>query len=90
MVSTLVESDKPEAEIQVAIDLLGGILDMFVSVSTVFEPLESGKSSNIWITKSYDPSSHFEDASDNILQIYEDLTGEKLSMDIEPSEDEDY
>lgn len=90
MVSTMVETDKPEEEIKTAIDLLGSIQDMFVSVSTVYEPLESGKDSNVWITKSYDPSSHFEVASEDILQVYEKLTGEKLDLNIEPDEEEEY
>ena len=88
MVSTMVESSTPEQEIQPALNLLGTIQDMFVSVSTVYEPLEDGKTSNVWITKSYDPSSHFEVASDDILQIYEKITGEKLDLNIEPDEDE--
>lgn len=67
MVSTMVETSTPEQEIDSAIKLLGPLLDMFVSVSTVYEPLESGTSSNLWITKSYDPSSHFELASEDIL-----------------------
>jgi len=88
-VSTIVESDQPEAEIQPAINLLGGILEMFVTVNQLYDPLEDGKNSNLWITKSYDPSSHFEVASEEILQIYEKITGEKLDMNIEPDSDEE-
>ena len=90
MVSTTVETANPEAEIQPAIDLLGDIMDMFVSVSTVYEPLADGKDTNLWVTSSYDPSSHFEVASEDILSIYEKVTGEKLDLNIEPSEEEDY
>lgn len=90
MVSTMVETDTPEKEIQPALNLLGPILDMFVSVSTVYEPLDSGKENGVWITKSYDPSSHFEEASQDILDVYERLTGEKLDLNIEPDEDEEY
>tara|TARA_B110000285_G_C15068680_1_gene586675 strand:+ start:1202 stop:1465 length:264 start_codon:yes stop_codon:yes gene_type:complete len=71
MVSTTVETDEPESEIKTALDLLGPSLDMFVNVSTNYSPLESGKETNLWITKSYDPSSHFEIASEDILHIYE-------------------
>ena len=71
MVSTTVETDEPESEIKTALDLLGPSLDMFVNVSTNYSPLESGKETNLWITKSYDPSSHFEIASGDILHIYE-------------------
>ena len=90
MVSTMVETSSPEQEIKPALDLLGPILDIFVSVTTVFDPLESGANNNVWISKSYDPSSHFEVASEDILQIYEKLTGEKLDLNIEPDEEEDY
>ena len=87
MVSTTVESDNPEQEIQPAIDLLGPILDMFVSVSTTYEPFENGKENNLWISKSYVASTHFEIASEDILNMYEKITGEKLDMNIEPDED---
>lgn len=89
MVSTTVETNQPEQEIQSAIGLLGPILEMFVSVSVLYDPLEDGKSSNLWITKSYDPSSHFEIASNDILDIYQRLTGEKLDLNIE-ADDEEY
>ena len=62
-VSALVETDNPTDEIKPAIDLLGPILDIFFSISDIHHPLEDGKESNLWITKSYDPSSHFEIAS---------------------------
>jgi Rab GDP dissociation inhibitor len=89
IVSTTVESAHPEKEIEPALALLGPILDMFVSVSTLYEPLEDGKASNLWISKSYDASSHFEVASEDILEIYEKIVGEKLDLNIEPSEDEE-
>ena len=64
---------------------------MFVSVSEVFEAKESGADSNLWITSSYDATSHFESSSEEILQIYEKIVGEKLDLNIEPNEeDEDY
>jgi len=42
------------------------------------------------VTKSYDATSHFETATDEILEIYARITGEKLDMNIEPGEDEEY
>lgn len=77
-------------EIQPAINLLGEILEMFVSVDQLFDPLEDGKISNLWITRSYDSSSHFEIASQDILDIYEKIVGEKLDMNIEPDDDDEY
>jgi Rab GDP dissociation inhibitor len=89
-ISTAIETANPMEEIQPAINLLGPILDMFVSETTLYDPLEDGKSSNLWISKSYDPSSHFEIASNDILEIYEKIVGEKLDLNIEPSDDEEY
>jgi len=63
---------------------------MFVSVSTLYEPLEDGRKSNLWISKSYDASSHFEIASNDILEIYEKIVGEKLDLNIEPNDEEEY
>jgi Rab GDP dissociation inhibitor len=77
-------------EIDPAIKLLGPILDMFVSETTLYDPLEDGKATNLWISKSYDPSSHFEVASNDILEIYEKIVGEKLDLNIEPDEEEEY
>lgn len=89
IISAQVETDKPEEEIQGAISLLGDVLEMFVSVSDVYEPTEDGKNSNLWVTKSYDASSHFEEASEEILEIYEKIVGEKLDLNIEPDENEE-
>jgi Rab GDP dissociation inhibitor len=89
-ISTTIETNNPMEEIQPAINLLGPILDMFVSESVLYDPLEDGKASNLWISKSYDPSSHFEVASNDILEIYEKIVGEKLDLNIEPEDDEEY
>ena len=62
---------------------------MFVSVSNLYEPLEDGMKNNLWITSSYDATSHFESASEEILQIYQKIVGEKLNLNIEPDENEE-
>lgn len=65
---------------------------MFVSVSTIYEPLDaaSQEAQGLWITSSYDATSHFETASEEILQMYEKIVGEKLDLNIEPDEEDDY
>lgn len=42
------------------------------------------------MTKSYDPTSHFESASEDILEIYEKIMGEKLDLTIMPPEEDEY
>ena len=90
IISATVETSDPASEIKPALDLLGPILECFVSVSELYSPLESGKESNLWITQSYDATSHFETAGNEILAIYEQIVGEKLDLNIEQDEEEDY
>jgi len=43
-------------------------MDMFVSVSTIFEPISAEvEAMGLWVTSSYDATSHFESASEEIL-----------------------
>ena len=91
IVSTTVETENPEAEIQPALELLGPVLEMFVSVSDIHEPINDAAAESLYITKSYDATSHFESSSRDVLAIYERITGETLDLNIQPSEDdEDY
>lgn len=89
IVSTTVETDNPEAEIQPALALLGPLLEMFVSVSDLHVPTNNGPAENLYITKSYDATSHFESSSRDVLAIYEAITGEPLDLNIQPDDDED-
>jgi len=43
IISAQVETDKPEEEIQTAISLLGDVLEMFVSVSDTYDPVDDGQ-----------------------------------------------
>ena len=91
IISTTVETEQPEAEIQPALELLGPLLEMFVSVSDLYEPINDAAAESLYITKSYDATSHFESSSRDVLAIYERITGEQLDLNIQPSEDdEDY
>lgn len=89
IVSATVETDNAEAEIQPAIALLGEVLEMFVSTSPLYDPVGEGSDTNLWVTSSYDATSHFESASEDVLQIYEKIVGEKLDLNIEPEDDEE-
>lgn len=82
IISTTVETKDPQKEIEPAVELLGGVLEMFVSVSDLYEASNDPHADNLWITSSYDATSHFETASEDILQIYQRITGEKLDLNI--------
>jgi len=64
---------------------------MFISVSEIQEPTHDAKAENLYVTKSYDATSHFESSSLDVIALYEQITGETLDLNIQPSEDdEDY
>ena len=47
----------------------------------LYEPLESGVSDNIFLSKSYDATSHFETTTDDIKDIYRRAEGHELVVE---------
>mmetsp|Transcript_42788 Transcript_42788/g.114903 ORF Transcript_42788/g.114903 Transcript_42788/m.114903 type:complete len:466 (+) Transcript_42788:295-1692(+) len=85
MVSTKVEGHQnPVAEVDAGIELLGPILHRFDSVSDTFGPVGDGLDNKCFISKSYDESSHFKTAADDVLDLYFRITGQELDMSIDP------
>ncbi|KAI0778600.1 rab GDP-dissociation inhibitor [Trametes elegans] len=80
IVSTIVETDKPEQEIAPGLQLLGPIYDKFVSVSSLYTPTSSGESDNIFITRSYDATSHFETVVDDVNNVWKRMIGKELVL----------
>jgi len=87
LVSTQVETDKPEAELQAGINLLGKIDEMFISIRDIYEPLEDGRKDQVFISKSFDPETHFDKSCEDILDIYKRITGK--DMDLTPAKRSD-
>lgn len=89
IVSTIVETDNPEAEIAPGLELLGPIREKFVSVSQLEEPLEDGTKDQVFISKSYDATSHFETTTDDVVNIYKRVTGKELVLKQRPTQEEE-
>ena len=88
IISTIAETDKPETEIEVAMDIVGPILEKFDKVSEIYQPIDTTFEGNVFITSSFDPQSHFENDTDNVIDIYEKITGAKLDLTIEEENEE--
>ena len=88
IISTIAETDKPETEIEVAMDIVGPILEKFDKVSEIYQPIDTTFKGNVFITSSFDPQSHFENDTDNVIDIYEKITGAKLDLNIEEEGEE--
>lgn len=92
ILSTTVETSNPVAELQVAVDLLGPYIDRFDSVSDYYEPINNPAEDQCYITSSYDATSHFETTSEDVLRLYQQITGEELDLSInaDTTEPDDY
>jgi len=80
MISTTVETDNPEAEIQPGLNLLGPVKQKFIEVSDVYQPVDSGTDTQLFISKSYDATSHFETTCLDVLDIFKRGTGEEFDF----------
>lgn len=80
MVSTTVETENPEVEIKPGLDLLGAIRQKFVCVSDYYEPTDDGLQSQIFISQSYDATTHFETTCLDVLDIFKRGTGEEFDF----------
>lgn len=80
IISTIIETDNPSKEIEPAYKFLGPIEDKFILVNNIYKPLTSGKEDGIYISKSYDPETHFGQTYNDILDMYERITGKPYSL----------
>ncbi|KAG8531752.1 Rab GDP dissociation inhibitor alpha [Bacidia gigantensis] len=83
IVSTIAEgSANHHLELQPGFDRLGKIEEKFQGPPIpLYEPLESGMNDQIFISKSYDATSHFETTTDDVRDIYRRAAGEELVVD---------
>lgn len=90
IVSTIIETDNPHVELEPAFKLLGDRIDTLMTISEIYEPIEDGTKDNVFISKSYDASSHFESTTDDVKDIYQRMAGKPLVVEKrEIPEDED-
>lgn len=81
IVSTLVETENPEKECAPGLALLGPIAEKFLSISDMYEPVEDGRSTGLYISRSYDATSHFETVSQDVKSLYKRVTGSELKVE---------
>lgn len=80
IISTFVETENPEQELKVAYDTIGNYIHKFVSIYKMYKPVNRDPQDNVYITDNLDPTSHFESASLNVLEIYKKITGNELDL----------
>jgi Rab GDP dissociation inhibitor len=51
-----------------------------VSVSSIYTPIADGRADNIFITRSYDATSHFETVVDDVHDVWKRIIGKDLVL----------
>jgi len=80
VISANVETKDPEKELEIALGLLGKIDEKFFWVQDRYEPTNDSSKDNVFINSSFTATSHWEDATDEVLSMYSKLFGKSLDM----------
>ncbi|KAJ9131560.1 Rab GDP dissociation inhibitor [Pleurostoma richardsiae] len=83
IVSTIAESSaNHHLELQPGLERLGKIEEQFMGPPIpLYEPLDDGTKDNIFVSKSYDATSHFETTTDDVKDIYRRCMGQELVVE---------
>ena len=60
----------------------------FLWVSDHYVAATDGTKDQVFVTSSYDATSHFESATDEVISMYERITGSKLDLTISAEPDD--
>jgi len=88
VLSTEVESKEARKELEPAFKLIGKVDEEFFWVADYYEPTSDGSKDNVFISTSFDATSHFESATVETLRMWERVTGKKLDMTISAEPDD--
>ena len=69
-------------------NIIGTVLEQFDKISDIYHPIDTSFKRNIYIISSFDPQSQFENDTDNDIEIYEKITGSKLSLNFKEQGEE--
>uniref|UniRef100_A0A3Q2HND7 Rab GDP dissociation inhibitor n=3 Tax=Laurasiatheria TaxID=314145 RepID=A0A3Q2HND7_HORSE len=79
--STTVETSEPEKEVEPALELLEPIDQKFVAISDLYEPIDDGSESQVFCSRSYDATTHFETTCNDIKDIYKRMAGSAFDFE---------
>jgi len=77
IVSSIMETGDPKKDLEAGVKLLEPSLHKFYSVSPLYEPIHEPLKEGIHISKSYDATSHFETVCDDVVRLFQEITGEQ-------------
>lgn len=80
-ISTEAETNNPELELKPGLDLLGPLEEKFFDTYDMYESVNESDLDKCYISKSYDPTTHFETTVQDVLQLYTKITGKVLDLE---------
>eukprot|EP00271_Cylindrocystis_brebissonii_P010708 TRINITY_DN27015_c0_g1_i1.p1 TRINITY_DN27015_c0_g1~~TRINITY_DN27015_c0_g1_i1.p1 ORF type:complete len:486 (-),score=100.30 TRINITY_DN27015_c0_g1_i1:966-2306(-) len=80
-ISTEAETDDPETELKPGLDLLGPVEEKFFDTYNLYAPVNESELDSCFISKSYDPTTHFETTVKDVMEMYTRITGKVLDLD---------
>jgi Rab GDP dissociation inhibitor len=89
ILSTIVETSVPEREVEPALALLGPVVEKFVAIADLYAPIDPSSQDQVFVSKSYDSTSHFETVCDDVKDIWKRLTGAELKVEGKVKREED-
>ncbi|XP_073272957.1 guanosine nucleotide diphosphate dissociation inhibitor At5g09550-like isoform X1 [Primulina huaijiensis] len=82
-VSAEAETDNPEVELKIGVDLLGPVDEIFFDTYDTLVPTNNSDADHCFISKSYDSTTHFESTVTDVLAMYTKITGKVLDLSVD-------
>jgi len=82
------ETKDPETELAPAFEIIGKIDQKFTWISDYYEPTDDGSKDDLFVTASYDSTTHFESATEEVVRLYAKITGKALDLSISAEPDD--
>lgn len=61
----------------------------FIQIADICEPLQDGSQDKVFVSKSYDATSHFETVCDDVKDLYKRVTGKDLVLKQRQTQEEE-
>jgi len=69
-----------QRELTAGLSMLKGVVRVFYDMYDMMVPNSTGEKDGIFLTQSFDPTTHFETAITDVLNVYERITGKALDL----------
>merc|ERR1711951_56459 len=84
MISAQVYTNQPKKELKVAYGVLGKVLKDFFTVNDTYKAANEGVKDNVFIPSSMDATTHFERTTNEVMAIYQAITGQAVDLNADP------